>query len=284
MEGLSRVRFTNLDKVLYPELGVTKKDVVMHYIKAAPKMLPLLRDRPLTVTRFPDGTHGEGFYMKDAPMGTPEWVKTHTRFSESAGRDTSYIVCNDLDTLLWLANLAALEIHVPLSRAPDTSQPDLVLFDLDPEPPAGWREVKQAALLVRGQLEEVGLRCYVKTSGKKGLHVVAPIESVYSFSETRSFAYGVGVMLAERHGFIVSERSQTHDPGTVLIDYPQNSERSTMVAPYSLRASREASVSTPLEWGELDRVMPFDHNIFNASSRSLVPWWGLWDSPQRLPF
>jgi bifunctional non-homologous end joining protein LigD len=283
MERLTRARLTNLDKVLYPELGITKAQVVEYYVRVAPRMLPFLADRALVRTRYPDGVGGEGFYEKDAPKGTPEWVRTFTKFSESVGRDTSYVVCSDLDTLVWLANLAALELHIPLSRIPRTDTPDLILFDLDPEPPAGLREAVQAAFLVREALEDLGLKPYVKASGKKGVHVVVAVEPLYGFRETSGFVHQIGLMLAERNPLIVSERSQTQEPGKVLVDYPQNSERGTMVAPYSLRALREATVSVPLEWGELASVRPFDHNVFNMPDRRSDPWMKLLDEPFRLP-
>jgi bifunctional non-homologous end joining protein LigD len=283
MERLTRARLTNMDKVLYPELGLTKAQVVEYYVRVAQRMLPFLRDRALVRTRYPDGVGGEGFYEKDAPKGTPKWVRTFTKFSVSAGKDTDYVVCGDLDTLVWLANLAALELHIPLSRVPLTDTPDLVLFDLDPEPPAGLAEAAQAAFLVREALEDLGLRPYVKNSGKKGVHVVVAVEPLYGFRETSGFVHDVGVRLAQRSDLVVSERSQTGEPGTVLVDYPQNSERGTMVAPYSLRAVREATVSTPLEWGELASLRPFGHNVYNVPDRRGDPWMRLLDEPFRLP-
>ncbi|MFH2111584.1 MAG: non-homologous end-joining DNA ligase [Candidatus Bathyarchaeota archaeon] len=283
MERLTKARLSNLDKVLYPELGLTKAQVIEYYVRVAPRMLPFLRDRALVRARYPDGVDAEGFYEKDASSGTPEWVKTYTKFSESSAKDTEYVVCGDLDTLIWLANLAALELHVPLSRVPLTDIPDLCLFDLDPEPPAGLREAVQAVFLLREALEDLGLKPYVKTSGRKGVHVVVPLEPLYTFEETRSFVHRIGVGLAENHELVVSERSQTGEPGTVLVDYPQNSEHATMVAPYSLRAIREATVSTPLEWGELATLRPFDHNIFNVPDRRKDPWGGMLEEPQRLP-
>ena len=283
MEKLTRVKFSNLDKVLYPELRLTKKDVIEHYIKVAPRMLPFLRERTLVRTRYPDGIGEEGFYEKDAPKGKPDWVETFTKYSKSSDKYTSYIVCNDLDTLLWLANLAALEMHTPLSKIPDTGKPDLILFDIDPEPPAGIREAVQVALLVKERLDEMGITSFVKTSGGKGLHVVANIELIYSFERTRDFVHEIGVRLARESELIVSERSQTKEKGKVLIDYPQNSERATMIAPYSLRAVREATVSTPLYWHELAALNQYEHNIFNVSDRGDSPWSKLFEEPQRLP-
>ena len=283
MENLTRVKFSNLDKVLYPELQLTKKDIVEFYIKIAPKILPFLRDRALVRTRYPDGIRSEGFYEKDAPKGKPGWVKTFTRYSSSSEKDTSYVVCNDLDTLIWLANLAALELHIPLSNIRAVEEPDLLLFDIDPEPPAGLSEAVQAALILYEYLERLGLVSYVKTSGKKGLHVVVPLIFGYSFKDTSAFVHGVAIELAKRHELLVSERSQTDIPGTVLLDYPQNSERGTMIAPYSLRAVREATISTPLEWSELPNLRPFDWNIFNVVDRKKDPWKDIFLEGFKLP-
>ena len=167
MREFTRTNFTNLDKVLYPELGITKSQVIEYYIRVASHMLPFLIDRALVRTRYPDGINEEGFYEKDAPKGTPEWVKTFTKFSESVKKNTDYVVCNDLDTLLWLANLAALELHIPLSKIPKTEIPDIAFFDLDPEPPARLEEAVNAAFLLRELLENLGLKSFVKSSGKK---------------------------------------------------------------------------------------------------------------------
>jgi bifunctional non-homologous end joining protein LigD len=282
MEELTRVRFTNLDKLMYPELRLSKKDVIEYYIRVAPRILPFLRERALVRNRYPDGVQAEGFYEKDAPPGTPDWVRTHVKYSKSAERDTSYVVCDDLDTLLWLANLASLELHMPLSRVTDTSKPDFVLFDLDPEPPAGLSDAVQAALLLRETLEGRGVKPYVKTSGQKGVHVLIHVEPEHTFRQTREYVHEIAKELATRNGFIVSERRQTNVPGTVLIDHPQNSERSTVVAPYSLRAIREATVSTPIKWDDLPSVRPFDYNIYNVPDFSEDPWRDIWEEPQEL--
>jgi bifunctional non-homologous end joining protein LigD len=283
MEKLTRVRFTNLDKVLYPELGLTKADIVQYFIKVAPRILPCLKDRALVRTRYPDGILGENFYEKDAPKGKPDWVQTFPKYSKSVDKETEYIVCNDLDTLLWLANLAALELHVPLSRIGKVDEPDLVLFDLDPEPPAGLIEAIQTAFILKEHLEDLGLKPYVKSSGKKGVHVVIPVKPGYTFKDTSNFVHAVAIIISKFNENIVSERSQTSDPGTVLIDYPQNSERGTMVAPYSLRPLREATVSTPLEWSQLLSMRKYDYNIFNVPNSRSNPWHSLWDELFSLP-
>ncbi|MHA2394734.1 MAG: non-homologous end-joining DNA ligase [Promethearchaeota archaeon] len=282
MNGLTRVKLSNLDKILYPELRLTKADIIKYYIQVAPLLLPFLRDRALVRTRYPDGITGEGFYEKDMPKGAPEWVQSFTKYSASVDKDTSYVVCNDLDTLIWLANLAALELHIPLSKINSVKEPDLLLFDIDPAPPAGLNEAIHAAIILKEHLEAIGLKPFVKTSGKKGLHVVIPIRVGYNFKQTSSFVHAIAIVLASRHDFIVSERSQTLDPGTVLIDYPQNSERGTMISPYCLRALREATVSAPLEWRDLVSLRPFDYNFFNVIERKEDPWMNLFQELYKL--
>lgn len=284
MEKLTRVRFTNLDKVMYPELRLTKADLIQYYIKVAPKLLPFLEDRALVRTRYPDGIQEENFYEKDAPKGTPDWVQTFKKYSKSVEKETEYVVCNDLDTLIWLGNLAAIELHIPLSRIKAVDEPDIILFDIDPEPPATFGDCIQTALQVKEYLEDLGMKTFVKSSGKKGIHVVVPLKLGYSFKDTSSFVHEVAISLSKSSDKIVSERSQTNEPNTVLIDYPQNSERGTMVVPYGLRPVREATVSTPLEWSDLASMRRFDYNIFNVPGRRKAPWKGLWDELFTLPF
>jgi len=280
---LTRVRLTRLDKMMYPATGVAKADVLMYYIRIAPLMLPFLRDRPLTMHRFPDGVGGEGFFEKDAPAGTPDYVEIFTRYSETADRDVHFVLCNNLDTLIWLANLASLEIHAVLSTTGSYESPDLLLFDIDPEPPLGFDDVIDVALVVREVLEEAGLQPYVKTSGKKGLHIVVPLVSGYRFSEARDFTHGIGKQIARSTPRVVSEFPNSRDPGTIFIDYLQNAHGKTMAAPYSLRATPGATVSTPLGWEELRRgVLPEDFNIKTVLSRDEEPWRGMLDTRQKI--
>jgi bifunctional non-homologous end joining protein LigD len=282
MEELTRVRFTNLDKILYPELGISKSRVIEHYIKVAPRMLGFLDGRVVVMTRYPDGIGAEGFYEKDAPNGTPRWVETFSRRSDAADREIDHIVCNDLDTLLWMANLAALEMHITLSRVEDYERPDMLLFDIDPEPPAGIGEAVEVALLLKEKLDALGFRAYAKTTGKKGLHVVLPIFPEYTFRQTRGFVHQFGRHLARESDIVVSERAQSQDPGKVYIDYLQNSSGRTMICPYSLRAEPEATVSTPIGWRELRGLDPEELNVFTVTGRKEDPWEGFWEERQRL--
>jgi bifunctional non-homologous end joining protein LigD len=250
--GPGRTKFTNLQKVLFPGLNVTKHQVIEYYIRIAPRMLGFLSNRALTIYRSPDGVDKKGFYEKDSPKGKPSWVKTFRKHSETVNREIEYIVCNDVETLAWLANLAALEINIPLSKTNSIEHPDLVLLDLDPEPPADFDDAINVALLLKEKFDQLGLESYVKTSGKKGLHIILPIVPKYSFRQTRAFVHQMGKLLAKESDLIVSEFRQSRVPGTVYVDYMQNIRLKTMVCPYSLRANQLATVSTPLNWQEVD--------------------------------
>jgi bifunctional non-homologous end joining protein LigD len=280
---LTKVDFTNLEKILYPELNITKAKIIEYYIRMAPKMLGILANRPIVLTRYPNGIHEEGFYEKDAPAGTPPWIRTFKRYSETAEREINYIVCNDLDTLVWLANLAALELHIPLSTSKSPENPDLILFDLDPEPPANIADAVDVALLLKEKLDNLGYASYVKTTGKKGLHVVIPIASGHTFKQTRNFVHKTARILAETSKIIASESTRTKLPGTITIDYAQNSHGRTMISPYSLRVTPQATVSTPLEWKDIKKgLKPEMFTIFTVPGIEKNPWQDLLDNRQKL--
>jgi len=282
-ERLTKVQFSNLDKILYPELRITKAQVIEYYIKVAPKMLSLLTGRPIVMTRFPNGIDKEGFYEKDAPQGTPEWVKTFKRYSETAERQINYVLCNNLDTLLWLANLASLEIHMTLSKADSFENPDLVVFDLDPKPPADYDDVVEVALLIKEKLDGLSLRSYVKTSGKKGLHIIMPIFDGYTFQQAREFVQKIAAGVGKQTEKVVAQRSKSEMPGKVYLDYVQNSHGRTMICPYSTRATPLATVSTPLEWSDVKKGLnPEEFNLFSVVKVSKSPWEGLLENRQKL--
>ena len=280
---LTKVDFTNLDKVLYPELRIIKAQVIEYYIRMAPKILNIVTKRPMVLTRFPNGINKEGFYEKDAPLGTPSWVETFKRYSETAQRDVNYIICSNLDTLIWLANLAALEIHMTLSKIGSWDSPDLVLFDIDPEPPANIDDVVDVAILLKEKLDAFGLKSYIKTSGKKGLHAVVPIVDGYEFRRTREFVHQIAKNMAKESEIVVSEFSRSRDPGTVFIDYRQNSHGRTMICPYSLRATPQATLSTPLEWKDIKKgLKPEEFNLFTVVKIEKNPWEGFLEDRQKL--
>ena len=282
-EPLTRVEFTHLSKVLYPEAGITKLQVVKYFIRIAPRILPFLAGRPLVLTRYPDGAGAKGFYEKDAPMGTPDWVETWPHYSETADRVVHYIVCNSLDTLLWVANLDALELHLVLAPVQSPGNPDLLFIDLDPEPPATTADAVRVALIIHDRLRSQGIRPSVKTSGKRGLHLVVPLVPGLTYGEVRDFVHGMGRELTREDALIASEAPGPSNPGKVFVDYAQNSPGRTMVAPYSLRPTTRATVSAPVTWEEVGKgIKPGDLHIQSVPARD-DPWEGILRDRQGLP-
>jgi len=273
LADLTRVRFTNLGKMMYPALNVTKQEVIAYYIRMAPRMLPFLSGRPLTMHRFPEGVEGEEFYEKDTPQGTPSFVETYTWWSKTAERNVHFVLCNNLDTLIWLANLASLEIHTTLSVTKSFASPDFLFVDIDPEPPLTFDAVIEVARAVKEDLERHGLQPYAKMSGKKGLHILVPLQPKYRYGEVRDFVHRIGKDIAKSVPFVVSEFPRSRDPGTVFVDYLQNAHGKTMAAPYSLRATPSATVSAPLRWEELKNgIRPENFNIRTMLVRNEDPW------------
>jgi bifunctional non-homologous end joining protein LigD len=248
-----RLSLSNLDKVLYPQSGFTKGEVIEYYSRVAPAVLPHLRDRPLTLKRYPNGVEAQYFYEKNCPSHAPDWVR-----KERVG-EIDYCVCDDLPTLVWLANLADLELHPSLSPATDMEHPNVMAFDLDPGPGAGLVECCEVALLLRDALAALGLDSYPKTSGSKGIQVYVPLgsgEADYR-SGTKRLSQALARHLEQQHPqLIVSTQKKELRKGKVLIDWSQNDEHKTTVGVYSLRARERPTVSTPLAWSELEEDDP----------------------------
>jgi bifunctional non-homologous end joining protein LigD len=250
---------SNLDKVMYPEVGFTKGQVIDYYTRVAPVLLPHLRDRPLTMKRYPDGVEGQFFYEKRCPSHAPEWIRR-----ERVGK-IEYIVCDDLPTLVWLANMADLELHPSLSLVDDIDRPAVMAFDLDPGPPAGIPECCEVAFLLRDALSQIGLESFAKTSGSKGIQVYVPlnVDGVDYDHGTKALSHALARHLEAQHPkLIVSQQRKDLRKGKVLIDWSQNDENKTTVCVYSLRARERPTVSTPLRWEELDDP---DALVFEAS-------------------
>jgi bifunctional non-homologous end joining protein LigD len=252
-----QLQLTNLGKVLYPQTGFTKGEVIDYYTRIAPVLLPHLVDRPLTIKRYPNGVDEQFFFEKNASRGTPDWVRTVNLPAPGStkNRETiDYIVVAELATLVRLANLAALELHVPQWKMPRRARKprtDVIVFDLDPGPPATIVECCEVALLLRERLESDGFAPVPKTSGSKGMQVSAPIDvddqewpSLYAHALARELE-------AERPDLIVSRMTKSLRPEKVLVDWSQNNPAKTTVAPYSLRARPEPTASTPLTWDEV---------------------------------
>jgi bifunctional non-homologous end joining protein LigD len=249
------LKLTNLDKVLYPKGGFTKGDLIDFYSEIAPVLLAHLHGRALTVTRWPDGVEGKSFFQKHAPAHRPEWVRTATIASREKPID--YTLADDLPTLVWLANLAAIELHVPLALASAVERPTALVFDLDPGAPATAIECCRVALQLHGMFEGLGLQSFVKTSGSKGLQVYVPLNRPdVTFEHTKPFAKAVAELLEqEQPDLVVSRMTKAKRAGKVLIDWSQNDQKKTTVCVYSLRAGERPTVSTPLEWDEVSDAL-----------------------------
>jgi bifunctional non-homologous end joining protein LigD len=245
------LKLSNLAKVLYPQSGFAKRQLIDYYAVIAPALLPHLEGRALTVTRWPDGVEGKSFFQKQAPAHRPDWVATVALPSERGPID--YTLAEDLPTLVWLANLAAIELHVPLARAQAIEQPTALVFDLDPGAPATVVECCRVALQLHGMFENLGLQSFVKTSGSKGLQVYVPLNaSDVTYARTKPFAKAVAETLeAAQPELVVSRMTKARRAGKVLIDWSQNDAKKTTVCVYSLRATERPSVSTPLDWEEV---------------------------------
>ncbi|MGN6188129.1 MAG: DNA ligase D [Conexibacter sp.] len=249
------VKLSNPDKVLYPSAGFTKRDLVDYCTAIAPVLLPHLRDRPLTLKRYPDGVEGEHFYEKQSPRHRPEWVQTVSVYSRHSRRDIQYTLCQDLPTLVWLANLADIELHPSLSQADEIERPTTLAFDLDPGPPASIVECCEVALELRAMFEQLGLQAFAKTSGSKGMQIYVPLNDPdVRYELTKPFAHAVAVTFEQqRPDLVVSDmkRKSGERDGKVLIDWSQNDEHKTTISVYSLRAKERPTVSTPVTWDEV---------------------------------
>lgn len=246
-----RLTVSNLDKVLYPAAGFSKAQVIDYYIRIAPVLLPHLKNRPITLKRYPDGVEGFFFYEKQCPAHRPDWVRTATVPGEE--RQIDYCLMNDLPALVWAANLADLELHTFLHRAPAITRPDYLAFDLDPGAPADILQCCEVALILRELFLAMGLQSFPKTSGSKGLQVFIPLNTATTYQKTKPFARALAEHLETTHPrLIVSRMTKKLRPGKVLIDWSQNDEHKTTVCVYSLRAKSHPTVSTPLNWREVE--------------------------------
>jgi bifunctional non-homologous end joining protein LigD len=245
-----RLSLSNLEKVMYPAVGFTKGQVIDYYTRIAPAVLPHLRDRPLTLKRYPNGVEGQYFYEKRCPSHAPEWVR------REQVEKIEYCVCDDLSTLVWLANLADLELHPSLSLADDILRPTVMAFDLDPGPGAGLPECCEVAFILRDALAQLKLESFAKTSGSKGIQIYVPLnnEEVDYDHGTKPISKALARHLEAQHPkLIVSQQKKELRSGKVLIDWSQNDEHKTTVGVYSLRARERPTVSTPVSWEELEQ-------------------------------
>jgi bifunctional non-homologous end joining protein LigD len=250
--GNRTIEVSNLNKVFYPKTGFTKGQVIDYYVRVSPFLLPHLKNRPISLKRYPEGVEGFFFYEKECPSHRPGWLDT-ADVPRSGGGEIHYCLINNLPALVWAANLADLELHVFLHRAPKIEQPTALVFDLDPGAPADILNCCEAALQLKALLEGSKLKSFVKTSGSKGLQVYAPLNLPISYEETKAFARAAAVQLeTESPKSVVSNMQKSLRKGKVLVDWSQNDGHKTTVCVYSLRAKERPSVSTPVTWEEVE--------------------------------
>jgi bifunctional non-homologous end joining protein LigD len=279
---------THTDKVLWPEYGYTKGDMLGYYEKAAKYILPYLKDRPVVLKRYPHGIDGESFFQKNVEGEVPSFVKRVSIPAETIKKDVHYVVCNTVETLLYLANLGTIELHPWNSRLRKLHYPDFMIFDLDPGAGTTYDTVVDAALKIKELLDEDRIECLVKTSGKRGLHVYAPLAAKYEYDQARAYTRSISEKMASLYPKLAtSKRGEEHRHGKIFIDYLRNSVGQTAVAPYSLRAVPEATVSTPLEWSELKKGLTAEKftikTIFKRLEAKGDLWFPLMGKGSKLP-
>ncbi len=247
---------SRLDKVFYPASGFTKGQVLDYYIRVSSALLPHLKDRPLTLKRYPDGVSGGFFYEKRCPPYRPDWVQTAPMRSEKNGTEIRFCLANDLPSIIWAANLGDLELHTFLAKAPNLDRPTLLAFDLDPGAPADILDCAQVAFWLKEVLDGLKLQSFPKTSGSKGLQVYVPLNTPTTYDLTKSFAHALAQRLEQEHpDRVVSKMEKRLRGGKVLVDWSQNDRHKTTVCVYSLRAKENPTASTPVEWDELKAAL-----------------------------
>jgi bifunctional non-homologous end joining protein LigD len=253
--GNRRVKLTNLDKVLYPKTKTTKAEVIDYYARVADVILPHLKRRPLTLKRYPDGVDRFNFFEKNCPKHRPEWVKTTPIYVDRRAGEIDFCLCENRATLVWMAQLAALELHPSLSKATRMEQPTVLAFDLDPGPPAGLVECCKVALRVRELFGAFGLEGFPKVSGGKGLQVYFPLNTKVTYEQTSPFAKAVAQLLEKQTPKdVVSKMAKVDRRGKVFVDWSQNHQKKTTISVYSLRARERPTASIPIHWREVERT------------------------------
>jgi bifunctional non-homologous end joining protein LigD len=263
------VKLTNLQKLFWPELGITKRDLIQYYADVAPVLLPHLTDRAMVMKRYPNGAHGDFFFMKRAPAPRPDWIEI-CNIEHSSGNIIDFPMIQDLPSLLWVINLGCIDLNQWYARCDDVDRPDYVHFDLDPVPGASFEKVVEAALMIRTALESLKIPCFAKTTGSKGIHVYVPIvrgptqKQVWTFAKEFANAVAAQAPKLLTTIYVVAKRPK----GRVLVDYNQNAWGRTLASIYSIRPRPKASVSTPVKWSELERGLQIDDfRIDNVPAR-----------------
>lgn len=271
------VKITNPDRILFPKSHILKLDLINYYERIAPIMLPHIKDRPLSMQRFPEGIAGEGFYQKDAAEYFPAWIKRFNVEREDKAKVVHHVLCNDAQTLVYLANQAVITPHIWLSTAKAIYKPDQIIFDLDPSEGASFADVMYMAKRCKKMLEELGMHPFVKTTGSRGLHITVPIKPQHDFDAVHDFTRSIAELLVkENPEHATLQMRLDKREGKVFIDYLRNTWAQTAVAPYAVRAREKAPVAAPLEWKELTSSLEPQkytiNNIFRRIARKGDVW------------
>jgi bifunctional non-homologous end joining protein LigD len=250
------VPVSNLEKIFYPETGFTKGQVIDYYIRVSPVLLPHLKDRPLTLKRYPDGVEGVFFYEKRCPSHRPDWIQTASVWSDHHEEEINYCLANDLPSIVWAANLGDLELHTFLAKQQDVERPTMVVFDLDPGPPANILQCAQVAQWLKAELDGLKLESFPKTSGSKGLQIYIPLNTPVTYEVTKPFAREMAERLTRDHpDLVIAKMEKRLRAGKVFVDWSQNDSHKTTVCAYSLRAKERPTVSTPVTWEEVTTAL-----------------------------
>jgi bifunctional non-homologous end joining protein LigD len=251
-----QVPVSNLGKVFYPSTGFTKAQIIDYYIRVSPVLLPHLKNRPLTLKRYPNGVTGGFFYEKRCPPYRPDWVKTAPVWSDRNEEEIHYCLANDLPSIVWAANLGDLELHTFLAKADDVERPTMMVFDLDPGAPADIVSCAQVGLWLREKLESLELQSFPKTSGSKGLQIYVPLNTPVTYDHTKELSHQLAEQLENEHPEqVVSKMGKDLRKGKVFVDWSQNDRHKTTVCTYSLRAKERPTASTPVEWDEVKMAL-----------------------------
>lgn len=282
-----QVKLSNLEKVFWPEQGYTKSDLINYYIEIYPYIEDFLKNRPLSMKIYPDGINGKSFFQKNVPAHAPDWLSTVQIYSKHRLERINWVIVNKLSDLIWLANSASIELHSWFSTVEKIDKPSFAVFDLDPGVKSSFFDVIEVALLIKKILDELSLKSYLKTSGKSGLHIYIPLIRKYNYVQLKNFLKAVAEMVIQLEPKLATiEWRKKERKGKVYIDYRQNGRGKTLPVPYSLRPTVYATVSTPLNWNELENIKPTDftlENIFNRIRKKGDLWSKIFKSKQKLP-
>ena len=269
--GKKRIPLTNLQKIFWPQLGTTKRDLLLYYAAVADCLLPHLKDRAMVMKRYPNGIDGKFFFMKRAPTHRPAWIETCS-IPHRSGNIIDFPMAQNLASLLWIVNLGCIDLNQWYGRCDDPDRPDYLHFDLDPVPPAGFADVREAALLIRDYLSKKNVLAYAKTTGSRGVHIYVPLRREPKQKAVWTVAKRIAMELANTHPTLLTAeyRIEKRPPGRILVDYNQNAWGRTLASVYSIRPKPEATVSAPVTWSELEHGISISDFTMNTMPKRLA--------------